>query len=228
MNILESIYDEKLVDALFYGNCYEYIKNLEGLSEKIFSSKIVEMILNKIDVECNNDYAFGSEDRKDSLLRLLNDIRFKYPFKDNLEKSKIIDLINKEIIMINKIPIALSRIEDDNLSSETNKPTIIDRNLEEMNLAFPFHFIYFYLTDINNYQNEGLPIFVKNVDLYLLSLYRFLIDFPDLLTDEEFLKRTKVSLQVSLEFFDTSYIYKHHKNEKQVIKQLKKMNSFFE
>lgn len=219
-NILEKIYDEKLMESLLFYDDYTFFKALPGVFEYFLTPTLTKGFLSKLDSTYNDTskQLILTQGQKQNILALLNEIRFQFPFQNMEEKNEIIDRINDCVLGVNHA-----------LVSNTDyvfipKQGFVDLHIESQCESFTFFLVYYYLKDDETFYNEAIPFFTANSGFYISGLYELIDDYPKLVEDRSFLIKTKAIVNKSLDFLKDNYDSLGKLKKKMVIKELKKIS----
>ncbi len=227
-DILNKIYEEKLLDALLFTDNYSHLRNIPGVLDILLTEEFINKFLSTFNyIYEDNKRLIPTNARKNSLLMVLNDIRFNYQYRTTLEKSTIIDRINSCISFINSSDIKLIElVYEENNSKDKVISTITDINLEDLCTAFCFYVVYYYLQNAEEFKKEALPLFSKNIGYYISGLYDIIDAYPQIFQDKKFLLRTKEVVVNSIDLLKENRQVVHKEEYKLFMKELKRLNSF--
>lgn len=186
MDELKKVYEDKLILALFYTRNYNMFISINGVNNIILKKEfIIKFTTKVIDMFSNSEILLSDECCRNNILTTINNLRFNYNYKDDVEKEELYNLFNQCIIIMNNV-----YFEDNYFQIELKK-------VQELQKEEEFYFVHYYLQNNDFFLKEGVPFFCL-ADYYLVSLATFINEYPSLLEDLEFLRRTKLVLETSL------------------------------
>lgn len=186
--ILESIYVDSLIASLSFGGDYFEIQKLNGVKEKLFQLDTIKKLLATIEkLYKEEQIPIIDFEQRNSILGVLSDIRFDYQFQNKQDREEIIDKINDCIILLNGITPAF-----DKAISPSDAEELDAINLYMLIKEFVFFIVHYYLQDEETFNNEALPLFKLNPDFYACAIDIIMENYPKLLENIEFLKKTKM------------------------------------
>lgn len=213
--LLNKIYDSRLVVALLLTDDYHELKNIDGINSKIFGSETINLVLdNIISLYGKQGYPIINDKQKNSLLDLIDDIRFNYSFQSDSVRKKIITKVNNSINAININFATQDKMNDRELS-----------NLYVQNLArvYEFFIVHYYLADDVTLNEEGLPMFNSAPELYVLALDYLTDSHPELTYYPDFLSKTLLVVASCINDLDSKCkLNANNKIDKSNLKVLKK------
>lgn len=198
MDEFRNAYDEDLISALMITEYYQDIRNLKGINEYIFTKEFVFKFLNYIINFFKIEKSILSmEFCRNNILQTINDMRYNYKCDSEEEKDEFYRLCNECILLTNNAVVSRYVTVDVETKNKVRKKQVDVRN-QELQAESEFYFIYFYLTDIENFEEKGLPLLCLNPS-YLIFVYACIHNLPEILKEPDFLTRTQRVLEVSLQ-----------------------------